>query len=83
MPLDPIFDRLTRILTADFGKDGNALTPTSTLRGTLMMDSLDLVDLVFFIEREFGMEARVDEVREIRSLASLVEFIRPRARRTA
>jgi len=50
---DSAFTRLSRILTEHFGKPQEQLTPDATLRGTLMLDSLDLVDLVFFIGREF------------------------------
>ena len=48
---------------------------TKTPIEDLMMDSLDLVDLVFFLQREFGLEARMEDYREIRSLDGLVKFV--------
>ena len=44
-------------------------------RGTLMMDSLDLVDLMFFLQREFQFDARLEELRDVKSLDALVDFI--------
>ncbi len=70
-----IFDRVKRILAADFSKPEGLLTPSATLRGTLMMDSLDLVDLIFFLQREFAFEARLEAIREVRSLDGLCGFI--------
>jgi acyl carrier protein len=70
-----IFHRLKQILVADFAKDEALVTPKATLRGTLMMDSLDLVDLMFFLQREFQFDARLEELRDVKSLDALVDFI--------
>jgi acyl carrier protein len=71
----PIFQRLKHILVTDFAKDEALVTPSATLRGTLMMDSLDLVDLVFFLQREFHLEARLEDLRDVKSLDALVTYI--------
>lgn len=70
-----VYERVLRILRVDFAREPSLLVPQATLRGTLMMDSLDLVDLVFFLQREFGLEARMEDYREIRSLDGLVKFV--------
>ena len=70
-----IFHRIKQILVTDFGKDEAIVTPKATLRGTLMMDSLDLVDLMFFLQREFHFEARLEDLRDVKSLDALVGFI--------
>lgn len=75
MNRETIFARLKRILTDDFSREESLVTPEASLRETLLLDNLDLVDLVFFIEREFGVDARLDDYRRIRSLAALVGFI--------
>lgn len=75
-----IFHRLKQILVADFAKDEALVTPKATLRGTLLMDSLDLVDLVFFLQREFDFQARLEDLRDVKSLDALVGFIAAHAR---
>ena len=79
-----IFHRLKRILVSDFAKDEALVTPAATLRGTLMMDSLDLVDLVFFLQREFQLDdagLRIEALRDVRSIDALVTVISARAQR--
>lgn len=83
MDREHIFARLKQILTDDFARDEEVVTPAASLRGTLMLDPLDLVDLLFFIEREFGIDARLEEYRRIRSLEALVGFIAERRRPAA
>jgi acyl carrier protein len=67
------------ILHTDFARAEPLLTPHATLAGTLLLDSLDLVDLAFFLEREFGLEARAEHLREVKTLEGLVAFVQARA----
>lgn len=82
-PTNPTLDRLRHILAQHFNKSPELLTPEATLRGTLMLDSLDLVDLVFFIDREFGIDAGMEACREARSLGALAECVEHHERRAA
>jgi len=79
MTAHEIHARVATILHTDFARAQPLLTPTATLGGTLMLDSLDLVDLAFFLEREFGLEARADHLREVKTLEGLVAFVQARA----
>lgn len=76
---DDIYTRLRSLLSDHFGRDPRALTPEASLRGSLLLDSLDLVDLAFLIGREFGVDAPVDEYRYVRDLGGLAEFVEARA----
>ena len=67
-----VMPRLQKILREHFGKPAETLTPEATLRGTLMMDSLDLVDLGFYIRREFEVHTSVTDVRSLQGLAERV-----------
>jgi acyl carrier protein len=50
-----IYDRLTGILVAALGVETDDVTPSATLRGDLGAESIDLLDIVFRLEREFGI----------------------------
>ncbi len=76
---DDIYIRLSSLLCDHFGRDPGALTPEASLRGALLLDSLDLVDLAFLIGREFGVCAPVDEYRCVRDLGGLARFVEARA----
>lgn len=71
--------RLRTLLSDHFGRDPQALTPDASLRGALLLDSLDLVDLAFLIGREFGVDESVEAYRSVRDLAGLADFVDARA----
>ncbi len=77
------FETLRGILREQFGRNPELITPEATLNGTLMLDSLDLVDLVFIIGREFGVQTSLEGLRELRSLGRLAAFIEGRAATSA
>ena len=53
MKRESVYVRLKQILLDDFAADEPQLKPNATLRGTLMLDSLDIVDLIFFVRKQF------------------------------
>jgi len=76
MTEDQIRDTLATILVEDFAKDADAArNGKSTFRGELGMDSLDVVDLVFFIKQEFGVDAKMEAYRELHTIDKVVRFV--------
>jgi acyl carrier protein len=67
--------RLRTILAEDFSIPADKIVPSATFRGTLGMDSLDAVDLIFFVESAFGYKARVHDYRDLHSVDALVDFV--------
>ena len=39
------------------------------------MDSLDVVDLIYFLERSFGLNAGLEAYRELHTVRKLCEFV--------
>ena len=83
MQREAISDRLCGLLQEHFGRESRLLQPSATLRGALMLDSLDLVDLAFLIGREFGVVAGVEDYRRLKDLDALTEFIYARVAHAA
>ena len=79
MPENTTLSRLARILVSDFSAEPDAITPQATFRGTLLMDSLDIVDLIFFVQREFGIAGATDDFCEVHSVADLIDVVEARA----
>lgn len=75
MDRDHVMTRLKRILREHFGKPEGSLTPDATLAGSLMLDSLDLVDLASLLGRTFPHAPSVEACREARSLGGLVDLL--------
>ncbi|MDG3005923.1 acyl carrier protein [Paludisphaera mucosa] len=51
---DPILVRVTTVLVQSLGVDEDDVTPAASLLGDLGAESIDLLDIVFRLEREFG-----------------------------
>src|SRR2546429_4806413 len=51
-----IYKRVARVLGESLNVDEDELTPTATLQGDLGAESIDFLDIVFRLEREFGIK---------------------------
>jgi acyl carrier protein len=53
---DEIHGKVTRVLAESLNVDEGDFTPTATLQGELGAESIDFLDVVFRLEREFGIK---------------------------
>jgi len=53
---DEIFTKVSATLVEALNVDEEEITPTSTLQGDLGAESIDFLDIVFRLEREFGIK---------------------------
>ncbi len=72
---DEVIAILNRILEEDFEIDATLLKPEASLRDDLDLDSLDGVDLIVAIEKEFHFRVDEEEARSIRTLNDIYESI--------
>jgi|GEM_PF-136592 len=70
-----IGQRIQKILMEDFKVPAARINPAATFRGDLAMDSLDVVDLVFFVQKEFQIKARVEEYQDVKTVQKLVDHL--------
>jgi acyl carrier protein len=52
---DEIYGKVTQVLVESLNVDEGDVTPTATLQGDLGAESIDFLDIVFRLEREFGI----------------------------
>ena len=78
MTREEVAAKVKAILTGDFAVPPDKITGAATFRGTLGLDSLDAVDLVFFVEQAFGFKAGLPAYRELHTVDKLVDFIHGR-----
>jgi acyl carrier protein len=55
MTHDQVFEKVKTILTESLGADDDAVTPQARLVGDLNAESIDFLDIMFRMEREFGL----------------------------
>ncbi len=56
MPRDEIFEKVKGLLVDALSVDEDAVTPTATLSGDLGAESIDYLEIMFKIEKTFGIK---------------------------
>jgi len=59
---DEIFQKVSATLVEALNVDEDEIKPTSTLQGDLGAESIDFLDIVFRLEREFGIKIPRNEL---------------------
>jgi acyl carrier protein len=57
-----IYRKVARVQSGPLNVDADDLRPAATLQGDLGAESIDFLDIVFRLEREFGIKAPRDEL---------------------
>ena len=70
-----ILEKVKSILAEQFDVEEESITAETTIQDDLGADSLDVVDLIMSIEDEFEIEVPDEEVENIKTVGSLVEYI--------
>lgn len=55
MTIEDIIEKATTVLAEEFEVEASEITPEASLKETLGLDSLDLVDVVVLVEQHFGV----------------------------
>lgn len=55
MTIEEIIEKAIVVLAEEFEVDSAEITPEASLKDTLDLDSLDLVDVVVLVEQNFGV----------------------------
>jgi acyl carrier protein len=53
---EEVYGKVAKVLVEALNVDEDDLTPTATLQGDLGAESIDFLDIVFRLEREFGIK---------------------------
>ncbi len=55
MTIDEIIAKASAVLAEEFEIEESKITPDASLKDTLGLDSLDLIDVVVLVEQNFGV----------------------------
>ena len=70
-----IIDKVNNLLVEEFEIDQELLTPEASLKSDLEIDSLDFVDIVVLIDREFGFKPKAEELKTVKTLQDFYDYI--------
>ena len=75
MTQEEIIAKINEFLIDEFEVDADKIVPTSNLRETLELDSLDYVDLVVIIESNFGFKVVAEDFINIHSFQDFYDYV--------
>jgi len=75
MSRDEIFKEVQEVLVDALGVDNDEVTAEATLTGDLGAESIDFLDIVFRLEKTFGIKIPREELFPAESLMNNPEFI--------
>jgi len=75
MTREEIFEEVREVLVDALGLDDDEVTENATLMGDLGAESIDFLDIVFRLEKSFGIKIPREELFPAESLMSNPEFV--------
>ena len=70
-----MLEKIKAIIVEGTGADETKITAEASFKEDLGLDSLDLFELVMKFEDEFGVEIPTDDLEQITTVGSLMEYI--------
>ncbi len=70
-----IIEKVNHLLVEEFEIEPELLVPEALLKQDLEIDSLDFVDIVVLIDREFGFKPTAEELKKVKTLAAFYDYI--------
>ena len=75
MTKEEIIEKVNSLLMEEFEMAPELLTPEASLKNDLEIDSLDFVDIVVLIDREFGFKPKAEELKNVKTLQDFYDYI--------
>lgn len=75
MTKEEIISKINTILVDDFEISEDLIKPEANLVESLEIDSLDFIDFVVAIEKNFGIKVKNEDLKDIRTVQDLYDFI--------
>ncbi|MEI7596271.1 MAG: acyl carrier protein [Bacteroidota bacterium] len=72
---EDIFLKVNEFLVEEFEIEKNAIVPEAHLIDDLGIESLDFVDIVVIIEKEFGFKVKREDMANVRTVNDLCNYI--------
>ena len=73
-----IEEKIKNFLVEEMEIDAAKILPEARLKEDLGIDSLEVVDTVVFVEREFGFKMKSEEFKDIKTFGQFVDYITER-----
>lgn len=71
-----MLEKVKEIITEQLNLEGVEITEDTSFKDDLGADSLDLFELVMAFEEEFGVEIPSEELEQLTTVGSVVEYMK-------
>lgn len=75
MEREKIEEIVKNFLIEEIEVDEATIKPEALLKNDLGIDSLDFVDIVVIVERNFGFKIKAEEMAEVQNLSQFCDYI--------
>lgn len=76
MDMDAVIARVDEILAEEFELEPSAIVPSARLQEDLDLDSLDGLDLIVALEKEFDIRLDEKKLMELTTVGEVHEYVR-------
>jgi acyl carrier protein len=78
--METVFERVKRLIVEIISVHEKSIVPHAALIDDLGADSLDLMNLIFAVEKEFSKDGKIvkvpeEEAEEIRTVQDILDFL--------
>lgn len=75
MTREEIEEKVKNFLIEDLEVEEESIAPEATLKEDLGIDSLDFVDIVVIVEKNFGFKIKPEEMAGVQTLSQFYDYI--------
>ncbi|MDR0412247.1 MAG: phosphopantetheine-binding protein [Dysgonamonadaceae bacterium] len=75
MKREEIDEIVKKFLIEDLEVEEETIAPDASLKDDLNIDSLDFVDIVVIVERNFGFKIQAEEMTDVQTLSQFCDYI--------
>ncbi|MBQ1335093.1 MAG: acyl carrier protein [Clostridia bacterium] len=73
--MDDTYDRLLPLISIATGMESDEITPASSFKKDLLLDSLDAVEFAMELEFELGVKIEREDMGSIATVGDLITYI--------
>lgn len=75
MTREEIEQKVKNFFVEDIEVDESVITPDALLKDDLGIDSLDFVDIVVIVEKNFGVKIKPEEMADVKTFSQFCDYI--------
>ena len=80
MKQEEIISKINAFLIEEFELEESHLVPSAQLKNDLGIDSLDFVDIIVIIEKNFGFKVKGEDMIDVKTLQDFYDYVIARAK---